>query len=974
MKNNETGPFGLIEKNNTAFSLVPAEPGNTDFSLIPDPKLAKARDLKQRELRRLIKKEFGHTDFVRPTLKQYLAAATGIPAVIIPGVTMAAENINNPDVAAVVQEQGSTESEWELVSGDEFTEFVHNYYSTSVNTHVEGVGVTDGVDIELFNGEVVVTDDNNIEVIEGVAPLIPQVIQGVKEDTIINEETHAIDLVQSRYTRVKPIYSLLVKDINASSDAYSMRYLPEVAANGESLKPMVSDDRIEYKLDGQVVYTISLNDFVSGDIEGQVVATIGGKPTAVVVDNLAVGGLGGNPNETQSPDTSDIVTSSLSETDSGNFAATFRLMGKDIPVLFNQDNLPFKYAEGVTVDFQQNEDTTSLDFQLNGQVFARYDYQRDNWIFIAATQSTANLRSGPGVSYDKAGSVDSSMALEVVRRSTEKDASAIAGSENYWFQLASGEDASEKWLYGDLITFNYEGITTDNISTDVSTKDVNAHIFVTPEIIEEESANDRPVISVPLPAEDVLNKNGVANTEDITYSFGVNSEGKVVVRGSVNGITMVVSKEDANGQWEWLPAGLENIEAPDEAMLSREVKDYAKAFGLTEADVLNSMRYGTTVTFDGKECVFAQTGDGVPLLMAVESDGVMEWETIELKDIEKIEGVKIGVGLTGPGKYHRDAALQSSMQEHFDLLRFAGHLRPDKMDSEPTRYEAAVKIADFANRNDMAMNLIPGVQPRYFPPEMVNASEQELLAWVTRNAGKFFDLIEAQTDGGDPTLVTFGSEAIYWSQRAGAVQFYTNQEDNPLYALYGENWLAKVYAIYIQQAQAKGLEQGRDYRMGYADNVFLNWRNNPQFTEQFYANLVQSIATELGIPVDQVQLDAEIELHVSGNPTADFPYVAAPTDQEMATLVSSLRRSGIDGVHVIEHDAKNMTPEQRVATLAKTIEQSATNGISSTELWNTYLFDGDPNSPFDYGPNGLISDGYEKTQDYYRLLAEVLTR
>jgi hypothetical protein len=393
---------------------------------------------------------------------------------------------------------------------------------------------------------------------------------------------------------------------------------------------------------------------------------------------------------------------------------------------------------------------------------------------------------------------------------------------------------------------------------------------------------------------------------------------------------------------------------------------------ISDEQIIDNLEYTKVVDVNGEIVVFAtyklildSSSYEIPILIASQNKANSQWLWLGFgtKEYGNYKNILFGTALNGLEKYHRNPVLQKSLIDNFSLLRFEGQLNPAKVEIQPERLDNARAIQELANKNNVATHLIPGVRPRYFPDKLRNSSEDEILSWLNWFVDEYINLIPIKQDGQRPTLVSFCSEAFYLSPTTGKVQVYTNDKDNPLYKIYGENWMAEVYSLFVDKASAKGLVLGKDYRLVYTDSLFIQWRANRQYSNQFISDLIQGIAEKRHISPNDVQLDVAIELHVSYTPKEDFPYVAIPTDTEMEELISDLRQTGVKEIHIAEMDVKSSpSNEQKIEDMARLINTSIKLDVKSIELWNSFHYAIEDNV-FSYGSNGIFNPppAYERT-------------
>jgi len=236
-------------------------------------------------------------------------------------------------------------------------------------------------------------------------------------------------------------------------------------------------------------------------------------------------------------------------------------------------------------------------------------------------------------------------------------------------------------------------------------------------------------------------------------------------------------------------------------------------------------------------------------------------------------------------------------------------------------------------------------------------------------------LVKIKEEGEKPTLVSFCSEAFYLSPNSGKVSQYSDSESNPLYAIYGDNWLAEVYNLYFQKATEKGLILDKDYKLVYTDSLFIQWRTDREFTIKFMRDMVNKIAKIQDIKPSEVQVDVAIEMHTSFTPNSDFPYVSIPSNEELEQIILDLVESGVKDIHFAELDVKNASSEEeKIITMARLIKKGLSMGVQSVELWNTFFFNNEENV-FSYGADGLFNNGptFDKTSLYYFFLSQLIT-
>jgi GH35 family endo-1,4-beta-xylanase len=407
------------------------------------------------------------------------------------------------------------------------------------------------------------------------------------------------------------------------------------------------------------------------------------------------------------------------------------------------------------------------------------------------------------------------------------------------------------------------------------------------------------------------------------------------------------------------------------------IVQFANAFGVTPQEV-GELTPELKTAVDGTQFAvltiadLPQTADfdesGTPLMIAEQGEnGEWNWsEATFTKIIANQYGINIGTTVDGSENYH-DSRYHNLLNNQFNLFMTNRQIMPFVVDQ--WGWDGGREARNLADKNNLILQLHPGFYPRFFPESLSGANKEAVDKYIDERITNLLSLVRKTDDGYQPTYLNFANEAVWLSNNK--VGWYSGGA-NPLFQYYGEDWLAEIYVKIYEQAQQRNLEIGKDIVMIYNESELTSSTEKANFVHTMLTTTKNTISQRLNIPLDSVQLDVGVQLHLSNN-QEDYKdgYISIPTEENLLETIKLF--ADIGSVHLTEFDLKGASNEDKLEIFSRVIiEAYRSNNVKSIGFWNTLRFNGDPNSVFDYGPNDLFSFDYQPTSLYYVLLSKVL--
>lgn len=327
---------------------------------------------------------------------------------------------------------------------------------------------------------------------------------------------------------------------------------------------------------------------------------------------------------------------------------------------------------------------------------------------------------------------------------------------------------------------------------------------------------------------------------------------------------------------------------------------------------------------------------------------------------------------------YRSPRLQRAVGTHFDSMTTNGQIL-DYVVEHPgwAGWLAGRDARKIADTQKLILHLHPGFYPRNMPDRLRNAESAEIISYMDQRISHLLELVRKVDDGFRPTYLNFVNEAIWdnsWQGKPDEVGWYDDQNrENPLYRLFGTKWLSEVYARIYRQAEVQKFHIGKDLFLIYNDAHISSPGRKAQFLLGILSSVKKEVSQVLGILIEQVQLDVGMQLHLSMTPQTSSPgtYILPPTDDELVAAMKLF--SGIGRVHLTEFDVKGGGQQERVKTFERICQAAIRSGYcASITFWDTFRFNGDLASNFDYGPNGLFDTIYNTTDSYDQLIGTLV--
>lgn len=355
--------------------------------------------------------------------------------------------------------------------------------------------------------------------------------------------------------------------------------------------------------------------------------------------------------------------------------------------------------------------------------------------------------------------------------------------------------------------------------------------------------------------------------------------------------------------------------------------------------------------------------------MALIYDEKEGWRVATPKIIGHKRGIEIGTSFDGWEGANDNPTYQKTAATYFGLITTGGQIMPFIIEKSDKDWEGAKIARNVANRYNTILGLFPGFYPSYETDEIKKASPKEIEEYVNSRIARLISLINKSDKDHSLTYLFFVNEAFYGWQ--GRYDWYRNE--NPFYRVWGENWIAKIYSITYEKAKDKGLTPGKDFIMIYNDGELSYPGKKLTLVHNELLETKRKIAKELGISLEEVQLDVGIQLHITPNPNNDGNYFKIPSESELSQAIKIL--SDIGKVHITEADVRDVTKEEGINILKDLLQTAALTGqVRSFTFYNTFRFiPYYPNGPFEHGPNGLFDKFFHPTHLYYSLISSLLS-
>lgn len=344
-----------------------------------------------------------------------------------------------------------------------------------------------------------------------------------------------------------------------------------------------------------------------------------------------------------------------------------------------------------------------------------------------------------------------------------------------------------------------------------------------------------------------------------------------------------------------------------------------------------------------------------------------------LRTIGEKFGIVIGTTLDGSEDY-RNPRLQKAIGTHFGSMMTNGQIMDNVVEHTGwAGWKTGQESREIANQQNVILHLHPGFYPNNMPDRLKNAVESDIINYIENRISNLLDLVEKVDDGYQPTYLNFINEAFWdgsWEGKPDNVGWYNDgNQENPLYRLFGKKWMSESYVRIYNAAKERGISVGKDLIMIYNEAHISSPNRKAEFVFDVLSSVKQEVSQSLGIQGEQVQLDIGMQLHLSAKPELSSPgtYISIPNDEDLLAAMKLL--SGIGKIHLTEFDIKDVTQQQRRETMTQVFKMALPSGFcKSISLWDTFRFNGDPKSNFDYAPNGLFDTNYNPTDSYDELV------
>jgi len=372
----------------------------------------------------------------------------------------------------------------------------------------------------------------------------------------------------------------------------------------------------------------------------------------------------------------------------------------------------------------------------------------------------------------------------------------------------------------------------------------------------------------------------------------------------------------------------------------RDEKQYDIAF----VHIENSVKEGVEI------------GGDYPLMIKKEES----WEEITTRIASEIVDFPLGTTFDGYEGAVTDNNYRSAASKYFSVVYTGGQLIPKYVN-----WDSGENAAKFVAVNDISLYIHPGFYPLNELDEIRNSSPDEIKLYVETRIDHILAIVNIAKEKGKPVFLNFVNEG-FWSYRGNSGMYKdTDKPSNPFYKAYGKDWIAELYLLCQKKATENGIIVGKELVMVHNEaEVYYPSKKLTILLEELLKDK-KIIAERLNIPIDEVQLDVGIQLHMSPSPD-NSNYFKIPSDEDFINALDQLSKVGF--VHLTECDVKDVSKTEQQKILVHFMDLALKSGkVKQMVIFSALRFvkPYDKTSPFENGYTGLISPDYKPSGLYF---------
>lgn len=315
-------------------------------------------------------------------------------------------------------------------------------------------------------------------------------------------------------------------------------------------------------------------------------------------------------------------------------------------------------------------------------------------------------------------------------------------------------------------------------------------------------------------------------------------------------------------------------------------------------------------------------------------------------------------------------AYQRVAGENFNMIFTDGPLIQTVMDKyEKLSADNVKTLRKLADNYDQVFFAHPGLWVSGDMPDYVKNGLVSPQDYMQKRADLFAGLVRPVDQGYQPTYINFLTEALWVVEDKG--QVFTGWDKNPLYLAFKDRLMTEAYVTFYKTLIAKGFKLGKDFRLGYSDYDLHTPGPKADFVYSVMSKSRKEIATVLGIPEEEVQIDISSQCHFDISPTSGLLFHPIPKESDM--MAGADRFSKLGAVHFTEFDVRG-TDDQSIKTnvmimVNRVLKNSP--GVISLSYWNNLRKKPRSDNDKFFSQNGLIDQNYQTT-DVYKQVADAL--
>jgi len=343
-----------------------------------------------------------------------------------------------------------------------------------------------------------------------------------------------------------------------------------------------------------------------------------------------------------------------------------------------------------------------------------------------------------------------------------------------------------------------------------------------------------------------------------------------------------------------------------------------------------------------------------------------EWGILTARISEILNGVNIGTQVDSAEQY-KLPAYEHIAKDYFSLNYTNGPFFATHMENSDT---SAPSFRALANEGNTILTIHPGFFHQDVSEQLKNAiTKDEVDNYVDKRVKILLSYVnKIGSTQIKPTYINFINEAVW------ATNDNRGWENDPIYRVYGKELIFKIYMAFYKNAKEMGLEQGKDFRLIYNDYNLYENSGKSDFAFEILSETKQEIAKELGIPVDQVQLDVGMQMRMrdgyKDRNKSNHGHYPVPSQEEFLLKLQKYARIG--RIHITEMSLVNAPNEEErrqiINTLVKTaIESGCVDSIAFEGVLDFRAYE-EFGGQTSAAQINLINPDYTPTANYYALL------